>query len=114
VAVSFIIDLPALIASGAAIERYVDDDDTARVMKVGIAGVFVGGALALYANAPGLRRVWAPFGSRSGREFMVTSGLAPVDERTMTRTHHALSLALLASYPLWLLLGAALARRRRG
>lgn len=65
----------------------------------------------MYANAPGLRPLWVPFGARSGREFMLTSGLARVNERSMTPARHALALSISLSYPLWLALGRALARR---
>ena len=75
-------------------------------------GLFVGVSLGLYANVPGLGRLWRPFGSRSGREFMLTSGLARV-ERKITPTQHALALSLFALYPLWAKLGGALVRAAR-
>jgi hypothetical protein len=56
--------------------------------------------------------IWGPFGARSGREFMLTSGLARVDERRISPARHAAALSLFAAYPLWLALGRALARRR--
>lgn len=107
---SFLIDPPLLVASGAAIERGVPNEQTARRLRVGTVATFVGVSLAIYANAPGLRRIWRPFGSRSGREFMLTSGLAPVDERQMGTAQHAAALSLFLLYPLWLRLGSALAR----
>jgi hypothetical protein len=77
-------------------------------------GVFIGVSLALYANAPGLGPLWRPFGARSGREFMLTSGLAPVNEHAITPSQHALALSLFALYPLWLRLGARLGRPSGG
>ena len=97
-----------LVASGAAIERLGLDDDKARALRVGTVALYVGVSLALYANAPGLRAIWGPFGSRSGREFMLTSGLAQVDESAMRPAHHAAALSLFAAYPLWLALGRRL------
>lgn len=47
----------------------------------------------MYANAPGLRPLWVPFGARSGREFMLTSGLARVNERSMTPARDQASVA---------------------
>lgn len=108
---SFIIDPPLLVASGAAIERLAGDERAARRARKATVAVFVGVSVALYANAPGLGAIWRPFGARSGREFMLASGLAPVDERAIGPGRHALALALFAAYPLWLRLGAALARR---
>jgi len=111
---SFVIDPPLLVAAGAAIEVVAGDDEvTARRLRGATAGLFVGVSLALYANAPGLSRIWRPFGSRSGREFMLTSGLASVDERRIAPVQHAAALSLFALYPLWARLGAALARAAR-
>jgi hypothetical protein len=112
-AVSFVLDPPMLVASGAAIEGLGVDEATARRLGAATVGLYVGVSLALYANAPGLRAIWGPFGARSGREFMLTSGLARVDERAMTPRRHAAALSLFAAYPLWLGLGRAAVRRRR-
>jgi hypothetical protein len=110
--VSFLLDPPLLVASGAAIERLAPEGRVARRLRTATVAVFVAVSGALYANVPGLRPLWRRFGSRSGREFMLTSGLAPVDEEGMSAAHHALALSLFALYPLWLRLGAALAGRR--
>lgn len=111
---SFAIDPPLLAASGVAVERMVGDRAVARALEIGTVATFVGVSLALYANAPGLRRIWGPFGARSGREFMLTTGLARVDERSMSTVHHAAALSQFALYPLWFRLGASAARRVRG
>ena len=108
---SFLLDPPLLAASGAVIERAVPDPAARRALGRGTVAAFVGTSLGLYANAPGLGLLWRPFGARSGREFMLTSGLARVDERRMTTSRHAAALALFALYPVWLRAGAALARR---
>lgn len=111
---SFVIDPPLLVASGAAIEAAVGEDEAAgRRLRGGVVALFIGVSLALYANAPGLARLWRPFGSRSGREFMLTSGLARIDERSISPRQHAAVLSLFALYPLWARLGAALARSAR-
>jgi hypothetical protein len=112
---SFVIDPPLLVASGAAIEALAGEDEVAaRRARAGVVGIFVGVSPALYANCPGLGRIWRPFGSRSGREFMLTSGLARVDESRIAPSQHAASLALFLLYPLWPRLGAALVRASRG
>jgi hypothetical protein len=111
--VSFVLDPPLLVASGAAIERLGGDEARARRLSAATVALFVGVSGALYANAPGLDALWRPFGARSGREFMLTSGLARVDERALTPTRHAAALSLFAIYPLWLALGRRLARRTR-
>ncbi len=109
---SFAIDPPLLVVSGAAIEVVTgEDEESARRLRSGVVALFVVVSLALYANAPGLGR---PFGSRSGREFMLTSGLARVDERRIAPAQHAGALSLFLLYPLWIRLGSALVRSARG
>ncbi len=111
---SFLIDPPLLVASGAAIEAAVGEDErTARRLRIGVVAIFVGVSLGLYANLPGLGRIWRPFGVRSGREFMLTSGLARVDERRIGRGRHLAALSLFLLYPLWARLGTALVRAGR-
>ena len=110
---SFLIDPPLLVASGAAIEAVGRDEEAARRGQAAVAALFIGVSVALYANAPGLARIWRPFGSRSGREFMLTSGLAQVDERRISARQHAAALSLFALYPLWARLGGALVRAAR-
>jgi len=109
--VSYLIDPPLLVAAGAAIERTTDDEAAAKLLGAATVATFVGVSLALYANAPGLERIWKPFGARSGREFMLTSGLARVDEKRIGPSRHAVALALFALYPAWLRLGTLAARR---
>lgn len=111
---SFLIDPPLLVASGAAVELATEGDEAkARRLRAGLVGLFVGVSLALYANAPGLGLIWRPFGARSGREYMLTSGLAQVDEESFPPARHAAALSLFALYPLWAKLGSALVRQAR-
>ena len=108
---SFLLDPPLLIASGAAVERAVEDPRAARRLRAATVATFVGVSVALYANAPGLSAIWRPFGARSGREFMLASGLARVDESRIGPGRHVAALSLFALYPLWFELGRAVARR---
>lgn len=108
---SFLIDPPLLVASGAVTERSIEDAASRAAVEAAVVATFIGVSLALYANAPGLRAIWSPFGSRSGREFMLTSGLAEVDERSIGAARHAAALAQFVLYPLWFRLGRAAMRR---
>ncbi len=108
---SFLIDPPLLIASGAAIERGAPDEATAQRMSAATVALFIGVSLALYANTPRLGPLWRPFGSRSGREFMLTSGLASINEQRLRWWQHLAALSLFAAYPAWLSLGRRAARR---
>lgn len=111
---SFLLDPPLLVASGAAIERVVEDPERQAALEAGTVALVAGVSLALYANAPGLRGLWSRFGSRSGREFMLSSGLAPVDEDALRTRHHLAANSLFALYPLWIRLGRLAARRSGG
>jgi hypothetical protein len=109
---SFLLDPPLLVASGAAAEAALGDEPSAvRAARAAAVGSFVAVSLALYANFEPLVRIWPTLGARSGREFMLTSGLAPIDERRITARRHAAALSLFALYPLWFELGRALTRR---
>lgn len=111
---SFVLDPPLLVASGAAAEIAAGGDEArAGRLRGAVVAVFVGVSLALYANLPGLGFLWRPFGSRSGREFMLTSGLGRLDGRPLGPRRHALALSLFALYPAWARLGSALARAAR-
>lgn len=111
---SFVLDPPLLVASGAAAELAAGEDAAAaRRLRGGIVALFVGVSLALYANLPGLGFIWRPFGSRSGREFMLTSGLSRLDRSRLGWRRHVAALSLFALYPLWAQLGAALVRAAR-
>jgi hypothetical protein len=109
--VSFLLDPPLLVASGAVAERVLGPDE--RNLKIAWAASvasFVAVSAALYANAEPISRRWPKLGARSGREFMLTSGLAEVDEPSITPAQDAAALSLFALYPLWFRLGQALAR----
>lgn len=110
---SFVIDPPLLVAAGAAIEAVSEDERAARRRQAGVAAVFIAVSLALYANAPGLGAIWRPFGARFGREFMLTSGLARVEETAISPRRHLAALSLFTLYPLWSRLGGALVRASR-
>jgi hypothetical protein len=102
---SFLADPPSLVAAGAAIERLVDDDERADRLALGVTAVFMTGAAALYFDAPGLRWMYRPFRSASGRDFMLNHGVLRVPHDPTPWWAHAGAAVLLASYPLWLRLG---------
>ena len=107
---SFLLDPPLLVASGAVTERVLGAGPRASAVRSATVLAFVGVSAGLYANAGPLVRVWPTLGARSGREFMLTSGLAEVDESSIGPARHAAALSLFALYPLWFRLGQALAR----
>ena len=113
---SFLLDPPLLVASGAAIERVTPDERTAnRLAGITLVG-FLGVSTCLWndVDSPALAPIWRPFGSAGPRDFMVNSGVLdlPVPKRPSTR-EHLLAAAVFATYPLFLGLGRGLGRRWR-
>lgn len=104
-------DPPLLAASGAVAEAALPEGTPQKVAGALTVGAFIGGSLALYMNVPALADRWPLFGSRSGREFMITSGIARINERKITGLQHAGALSLFALYPLWYELGRRAVRR---
>lgn len=113
---SFLLDPPLLVASGALIERVTSDERTAdRLAGVTITG-FVGVSTCLWNDVDSrlLEPIWTPFGSRSPRDFMVNSGVLRLRvPRRPSARDHLVAAALFATYPLFLGLGRHLGRRWR-
>jgi hypothetical protein len=113
--VSFLLDPPMLVASGALIERSVADQRRADTLARATVATFVGVSALLYARAPipGLGLLWRPFGAADGRDFMLGSGVRSFASYDAGRGTHALAAAIFATYPGWLALGRRLARQRQ-
>ena len=107
---SFLADPPMLVATGAMIERLVDDERVARAAEVAVVAAYVAVSGGLYLEAAWTRPMWRGLGARSGRDWMLNSGVFsfPVDD--VGPATHVLAVALFATYPLWLRLGRRLAR----
>lgn len=108
---SFLLDPPLLVATGAALERAPVGERATRLAGAATVALFVGVSAALYLDTPGLRRIWGPFGCAGGREFMLTSGLVRWEIGRPRRSQHVAAVALFALYPCWLALGRRLGRR---
>ncbi len=107
---SFLIDPPLLVATGAALERLAPDEESKKLADKAVLVTFLGISTGLYLNLPGLGFVWKPFRAKSGRDWMLNSGVFRCNyENPPLRTHLAAA-AIFATYPLWLKLGHRLAR----
>jgi hypothetical protein len=109
---SFLIDPPWLYATGRAYGRLLPDADTpvARFLSRGTAGVFLATSISLYLDRPWTRRIWEACNARSGRDWMLRSGVLPIDYRRAGPRTHLISAAIFLTYPLWLRLGERRAR----
>jgi hypothetical protein len=106
--VSFLIDPPLLVASGAAYAR-AGGRRPAAAGAAAIA-VFWAAGLAFYTDRRWTRPVSRAFGSRDGQDFMINSGVLAIRYRPQSARTHAASAATFATYPLWFLAGWTLAR----
>jgi hypothetical protein len=110
--VSFLVDPPLLVASGAAIERLAPDERTKAGASAAVLGTFLVTSGALYANAPWIRWFWRACRAESGRDWMLNSGVFRFDHRNAGWPTHVLGVAIFATYPSWLRLGRLLGRAR--
>ena len=108
---SFLADPPLLVAAGAAIERAPLDERAATWAGRAVVALFVGVSGALYADVDATRPMWRLLRARSGKDWMVNSGVLSLDVQRPSRRRDAGALVLFALYPAWLRLGRTLARR---
>jgi hypothetical protein len=109
---SFLIDPPWLYATGRAYGRLMPErTPAARAIGRVTAGAFLATSISLYLDRPWTRRIWELCRAESGRDWMLRSGVLPIDHRRAGGRTHAISAALFATYPLWLRLGEERARR---
>ena len=104
---SFLIDGPWLYANGRAIAR----TDHPTELAAGTMAVFFGVSIPLYLNRAWTRPIWRACRARSGRDWMLNSGILRLDDRKAGTVTHAVSAAILATYPFWLWLGHRHQRR---
>jgi hypothetical protein len=107
--VSFLIDPPWLYANGRAIARA----RRPAPLALGTVAVFWGVSIPLYLDAGWTRPIWRACRARSGRDWMLNSGVLRLEHRRPSRGTHAISAAIFATYPLWLWLGLRQGRRSR-
>ena len=105
---SFLIDGPLLVGTGAAIGKIANDEDSAkRLEQLTIAG-FLATSVSLYMNAPWTRWIADMCKAESGRDWMINSGVFKFEHEKVSGRTHMLSAAMFATYPLWLHLGRKL------
>ncbi|MCL4422021.1 MAG: hypothetical protein M1115_02425 [Actinobacteria bacterium] len=110
---SFLIDPPLLVGTGAAIESSVDDPKLATRLELGVLVVFLLTSVSLYLNLRWTEWLWRMCGAQSGRDWMVNSGVLKLDHEHLSPKAHTVSAAIFATYPLWIHLGRKAAAARR-
>ena len=74
---------------------------------------FYATSVSLYLDRPWTRPIWRACRARSGRDWMLNSGVLHLDADRPGRMTHVASALLFASYPAFLLAGHRHGRRRR-
>ncbi|HST38009.1 MAG TPA: hypothetical protein VLK58_00805 [Conexibacter sp.] len=106
---SFLID-PALLYAGGKTYRALTSEqpaDPAKDVAVAAAAMalFWGVSIGLYRDQRWTTPVWKLCRARSGRDWMLNSGVLRIDETAVGRPTHLVAAAIFATYPLWLALG---------
>jgi hypothetical protein len=101
--VSFLIDPPWLYANGRALAKLAPEHGAP--LGAATIGAFWAVSISLYANRRWTRPIWELCRARDGRDWMLNSGVFRFEHRHPSRTTHAVSAVLFATYPLWLWLG---------
>ena len=101
---SFLIDPPWLYANGRVIAQAVPQERQ-RPLALATIGVFVVTSISLYLDKGWTKPIWRLCRARSGRDWMLNSGVLKMDPDRAGTPTHAVSAALFATYPFWLWLG---------
>jgi hypothetical protein len=112
---SFLIDPPWLYASGRLYGAKAPESlqgPAAAALGAATMAVFWGTSVSLYLDRPWTEPIWKACRARSGRDWMLNSGVFRFPYKRVGPRTHAISAALFATYPFWLWLGHRHARRR--
>lgn len=113
---SFLIDGPWLYALGDAYGRREPEnapEAMAKTLGAATIATFWGVSIPLYLNMRWTEPVWRLCRARSGRDWMVNSGVLKIDETRVRSRGHVVSAAIFLTYPLWLAAGYGRGRRVR-
>ncbi len=108
---SFLLDPPMLFGTGflaGRLTRRLSPHARSKVLvAVGAAtvAVFWVTSVSLYLNREWTRWIWEMCRAESGRDRMLNSGVLALEHRSPSPATHAVSGAILATYPVWLVMG---------
>lgn len=109
---SFLIDPPWLYATGREIGKRTDPPAETALAATTMA-IFWGVSIPLYLDQRWTRPIWRACRARSGRDWMLNSGVFRFDDRHPGPRTHAVSALLFSLYPVALALGVRRGRRAR-
>ena len=111
---SFLVDPPLLVLSGAAIEALAPDPIPRRVVEGAVVMTFVGFSVGLYFDHPATTWLADLVGARSGRDWMINSRVTDLPYEEPGRATHLAAAAIFATYPLWARVGRRIGAAARG
>jgi hypothetical protein len=115
--VSFLLDPPALYVAGETYARGAPESAqgrTAGLVGASVVAAFWAVSVSLWLDLPWVRWMWRATQARSGRDFMVGSGVVSAGRsHGVGACEHALAGLAFLLYPLWYWLGWDHGRRSR-
>ena len=102
---SFLIDPALLYSSGRAYGQLTRSTPHAKrdaAFGAATMAVFWGVSIPLYLDHRWTRPIWRACRARSGRDWMLNSGVTRLDARGAGAATHAVAAAIFAAYPYWL------------
>ena len=112
---SFLIDPPWLYATGRLYGEKAPEPLQGRAagaLGAATMAVFWATSISLYLDRGWTGPIWKACRARSGRDWMLNSGVFSFPYKRVGGSTHAIAAGLFATYPLWLWLGHRHARRR--
>ncbi|MFN2589276.1 MAG: hypothetical protein ABR518_00695 [Actinomycetota bacterium] len=115
---SVLLDPPMLFGSGWLAERVTRRLGPGRresaldTLRVATITVFWVTSVSLYLNRPWTTWIWKMCRAESGRDWMINSGVFSFEHERPSAGVHALSAAILATYPLWFKAGVRVSSTR--
>ena len=111
---SFLIDPPWLYATGRLYGAKAPESaqgTTAAALGTTTMAIFWGTSISLYLDKRWTAPIWKACRARSGRDWMLNSGVFELPYRRVGTRTHVVSALIFATYPLWLWLGLRHGRR---
>ena len=108
---SFLIDPPLLVASGITIEMTAPTDRAADAAEGAVLAVFLGTSISLYTEAKWTKPIWKLCRAKSGRDWMVNSGVFHLECDESSSTMNTAAALAFATYPIWLRFGRRIGQR---
>jgi hypothetical protein len=112
---SFLIDPALLYAGGRTYAATTPEQERtlANDLKVGVQTMafFYAVSVGLYLDHEWTKPIWRPVRAKSGRDWMINSGVTRFDAAKAGPRTHKLAATIFATYPIWLWLGMRGGRR---